>query len=85
MRFPWQRVLGSNFGGGAIGVIKPGGGKLRDGEAFSVLGNGFTGLTTCLLNGITCTSFVVVNDNKITAVAPADDLVHATKYSIVIQ
>jgi hypothetical protein len=75
-------TLGHNNHGGAtpypnyapldsIVSITPAFGSDAGGTAVTVIGLGFTGATDLLIDGNSCTSFVVVDDNTITAVTPA--------------
>jgi len=72
-------------GVGGSGTVEADGGDVRDGEPFSLFlaAGGLTGETTMTIGGISCTSVVVVDDFNMTAVAPADDLLHNTSYSLV--
>lgn len=52
-------------------LVHPNTGINSGGDAIDIYGAGFTGVTTVLIDGNTCTSIVVVNDYHITAVTPA--------------
>ena len=54
-----------------VTTIDPGSGPEAGGTAVTITGSCFTGATDVLFGGVSATSFVVVNDTTITAVAPA--------------
>lgn len=76
----------TSFTTDAFTEITSAGGIVQDGEAFSIYYTvgGLTGSTSVTINGIACTSVVVTDDFNMTAVAPADDLLHGSSYSLVI-
>lgn len=61
--------------------------QIREGEQFILSDFGtLTGLSTVKINGISCTSIVLINDNtQATMFAPADGVVYNTEFSIILE
>ena len=55
----------------AVTGVSPGVGPVAGGNTVTITGSGFTGATKVLFNDTAATSFTVVSDTEITAVAPA--------------
>ena len=81
---PWLWRSSNRHRSGSSANVTESGGTVRDGEQFSLFaaGGGLTGVTAVTINGIACTSVNVTDDENMTAVAPADDLLHGQAYTM---
>ncbi len=69
-------------------MITASGGDVNAGEVFNIVyaPGGLTGTTACILNGLTCTGYVVDSDTTAHATAPTTGFQHGiTNYSMVIE
>ncbi len=68
-------------------MITDTGGNVNSGEVFSITysAGGLTGTTTCEINNVACTGYVVDSDTTAHANAPTTGLRHNVSYQLSIQ